>query len=138
MNKVTLELPVRLTDDEVRLLGETMAVKVIKYDEYEDEKKAMAKDLGDRMKALHGELSKLAGKVKRREEKKPVECEVKMDTPSGGTKSVVRLGTGETVKEMPMTADDLQGALFSAEELQKMFALDSGEEEEPEEDEDEE
>lgn len=136
--KITLNLEVKLTAEELQAKGQEMALAVLKYDEYEAEKKEIAKDLGDKMKELHGKLSAMAKVTRRRTDIRPVECIVHLDTPEVGTKRIVRGDTEEVLKEMPMTPDERQRELFdksSIEALNKMFELksDETEEDEPEE-----
>jgi hypothetical protein len=129
MTKITLDLEVKLTAKELQEKGQEMASAVLRYDEYEEEKKAIAKDLGDKMKELHGKLSALARVTRRKTEVRPVECKVELDTPEVGTKRITRADTKEIIKEMPMTIAERQSNLFedSIEELQKMFNLESNE-----------
>lgn len=136
--KITLNLEVKLTAEELQAKGQEMALAVLKYDEYEAEKKEIAKDLGDKMKELHGKLSAMAKVTRRRTDIRPVECIVHLDTPEVGTKRIVRGDTEEVLKEMAMTPDERQRELFdksSIEALNKMFELksDETEEDEPEE-----
>ena len=45
MQKIVLDLEVKLTAKELQEKGQAMATAVIQYDKYEAEKKAIAKDL---------------------------------------------------------------------------------------------
>jgi hypothetical protein len=125
MNKIVLDLEVKLTPKELQEKGQEMASAVLQYDDYEAEKKEIAKDLGDKMKDLHLQLSGLAKVTRRKTEVKPVECKVELNTPETGTKRITRMDTKEIIKEMPMTVAERQSNLFedSIEELQKMFDL---------------
>jgi hypothetical protein len=133
MQKIVLDLEVKLTAKELQEKGQEMASAVLQYDEYEEEKKAIAKDLGDKMKELHGKLSALAKVTRRKTEVRPVECKVELDTPEVGSKRITRADTKEIIKEMPMTLAERQSNLFedSIEELQKMFNLESDEPPQP-------
>ena len=130
MQKITLDLEVRLKPKELEEKGQEMASAVLQYDEYEEEKKLIAKDLGDKMKELHAKLSSLAKVTRRKTEVRPVECTVELDTPETGTKRITRTDTKVVIKEMPMTMAERQTELFSdsIEELNKLFSL---EEQEP-------
>jgi hypothetical protein len=125
MAKITLDLEVKLKPKELEEKGQQMASDVLQYDEYEDEKKAQAKELGDKMKELHGKLSAAAKILRRKTEVRPVECLVEMNTPEVGTKRITRSDTKEILKELPMSVAERQSNLFedSVEELQKMFDL---------------
>lgn len=126
MNKIVLDLEVTLTPKELQEKGQEMAAAVLQYDDYESEKKEIAKDLGDKMKDLHLKLSALARVTRRKTEVKPVDCKVELNTPETGTKRITRLDTKVIIKELPMTVAERQSNLFedSIEELQKMFNLD--------------
>lgn len=127
MQKIHLDLEVKLTAKELQQKGQEMASAVIQYDEYEAEKKAIANDLGGKMKELHATLSQLAKITRRKTQTRSVECEVQLHTPEEGTKRIVRLDTGEVIKEIAMTLAERQTEFKFAEdevkELQKMFTL---------------
>ena len=116
MEKITLELEVRLTPKELQEKGQEMASAVLQYDRYENEKKEIAADLGAKMKELHGKLSKLADVVDRKAEMRSVECQVELDHPIPGSKATIRMDTGEMIKEEPMTPQERQGNLPLEEE----------------------
>lgn len=127
MQKISLDLEVKLTPKELQQKGQEMASAVIQYDEYEAEKKAIANDLGGKMKELHGTLSALAKITRRKTQVRSVECEVHLNTPEDGTKRIIRTDTRETIKEMPMTVAERQTSFaFTGDEikeLQEMFNL---------------
>ena len=134
MQKIVLDLEVKLKPKELEEKGQEMASAVLQYDEYEEEKKAIAKELGDKLKDLHVKLSSLAKVTRRKTEVRPVECTVELDTPETGTKRITRTDTKAIIKEMPMTMAERQTELFqdSIENLQKMFDLESNEPPAPE------
>lgn len=128
MQKVTLDLEVKLKPKEIEEKAQQMASWVIEYDEYEAEKKAQAKELGDNMKELHTKLSDISKVVKRKSERRPVECHIELNTPNVGTKRITRADTGEVIREVLMTDDERQTNLFaetSIEALNKLFELPS-------------
>jgi hypothetical protein len=111
VEKITLELPVKLTAEELMEKGQKMATAILKYDEYEAEKKEIAADLGDKMKKLHAELTALGTVVDRKTEDRPVVCKIELNQPEDGMKTIWRQDTGEAVKEEKMTAEDRQEKL---------------------------
>lgn len=129
MEKITLELECKMTSKELQEKGQTMAAKVLEYDEYKKEKKAIDADLTEKMNTLHGELSALAKVTKSKHEVRSVECSVELDTPETGTKRITRLDTNAVIKESPMTMAERQTNLFSGsvEELNKLFNTPSDE-----------
>jgi len=130
MQKITLDLEVKLKPKELEEKGQAMASAVLQYDEYDKEKKAIAKEIGDKLKDLHVELSALAKVTRRKTEVRPVECTVELDTPETGTKRITRTDTKAVIKEMPMTMAERQSNLFedsegAIESLNKLFSLPS-------------
>jgi len=130
MQKITLDLEVKLKPKELEEKGQAMASAVLQYDEYDKEKKAIAKEIGDKLKDLHVELSALAKVTRRKTEVRPVECTVELDTPETGTKRITRTDTKAVIKEMPMTMAERQSNLFedsegAIESLNELFSLPS-------------
>lgn len=128
MNKIMLDLEVKLKGKELEEKGQEMASAMLEYDDYEEEKKQQANELGKKMKELHAKLTGLAKITRRKTEVRPVECTVEFDVPEVGTKRIIRTDTKAIIKEMPMTVDERQTKLFpedSVSELQKMFNLPS-------------
>lgn len=134
MQKIVLDLEVKLTPKELQEKGQEMASAVLQYDEYKEEKKAIDKDLDGKLKDLHLKLSGLAKVTRRKTDVRPVECTVELNTPEVGTKRITRTDTKVVIKEMAMTLSERQSNLFedSIEELNKLFSLDSEEPQPPE------
>jgi hypothetical protein len=123
MQKITLDLEVRLTPKELQQKGQEMASTMLQYDEYEAEKKAIANDLGAKMKELHAKLTALAKVTKRKTEVRSVECEVQLNTPETGTKRIIRTDTEEIIKELAMTLAERQTELFAQDEIERLQAM---------------
>jgi hypothetical protein len=122
MKKVTLELACQLTGEEIQDKGRAIAGYMVQYDESEALKKAQAKEAADELKALRTKMSDLAQVIKAGAELRPVECEVRFNVPTVGTKRIVRKDTNELVRDEAMSPDEQQNNLFDdVNELDRMF-----------------
>jgi hypothetical protein len=101
--------------EELRLLGEQMAREAQMVYDLRDQKKVTAAQATLAIDEAEGRVSALARKINARHEMRDAECTAIMNSPRSGTKSIVRVDTGEVVREEPMTM----------EELQEKFAFDS-------------
>ncbi|MBU1743193.1 MAG: hypothetical protein KKC37_16790, partial [Proteobacteria bacterium] len=79
MKTETMELPVKLTDDQMLHLGRQLAAKVQEIEAVEAEKAASNKEFNERIKDLDAELKDLAKRHRRGAEDRPVECVWKYD-----------------------------------------------------------
>ncbi len=115
MQKEVMELPVKLTDDQMLRLGRQLAAKVQEIAQVEAEKAAANKEFNDQLKELDAELKDLAKRHRRGAEDRPVDCVWKFDY-GRGVKRLVRLDTGDSVRgPEPLTDEDRQGAMKFAE-----------------------
>lgn len=110
--KATLDLFCHFSDEELELKGQELSAAVIKYDEIVDEKTAAMKQFKERIDQAGADVRKLSRKVRDRGEIRPIECGVAFHKPAKGQKTIVRLDSGEIVKECVMTDLELQQQLF--------------------------
>lgn len=125
--EIVQDLMCDLSDPELFDRAQQMSTVLQTIDEVETARRVSAKDFKDRLEGLHGESRKLSFIVRQRQEKRPVRCSVELHTPTQGVKRVVRLDTGELVREEHMTQAELQGSLLPDEddgEQQDNLALD--------------
>jgi hypothetical protein len=99
------------TNEELRLLGEQMAREAQMVYDLRDKKKENAAALAVAVTEAEGRVSNLARKINERHEMRDAECMVLLHTPRAGMKSMVRVDTGEIVREERMTVDELQEKL---------------------------
>lgn len=77
------QLPVQLTEDELRQRAHTMADKTQQREQLEDEKKSQAAAASSRLKILDGELSLLASQIRQGTELRAVDCSAEPDYEAG-------------------------------------------------------
>ena len=111
-----VDLMVDLSAEEVAMYGRQLAGVAEAYDEVEERKADVAKDFKEQLQNLRGEIRRLARLVRTKKEKRTVTCGVAMHTPTVGTKTIVRVDTGEIVREEAMSEAEMQERLF--EEVQ--------------------
>ncbi|MBU0517168.1 MAG: hypothetical protein KJ621_20625 [Proteobacteria bacterium] len=115
MKTETMELPVKLTDDQMLHLGRQLAAKVQEIEAVEAEKAASNKEFNERIKDLDAELKDLAKRHRRGAEDRPVECVWKYDY-GRGVKCLIRLDIDKAVKgPEPLTDADRQKAMEFAQ-----------------------
>jgi hypothetical protein len=119
--RIELELATALTDDEVRSRGDYLCGLIARMDEVSEERSNAMKRYKDQLSGLAEDQRKVARAIKTRCEVRFVRCEVIYHMPCEGTKRIVRLDTGEVVRDEAMTDDEMQLNLFaSIEDLEKL------------------
>jgi hypothetical protein len=107
---VTRNVPCRLTEDELRQRGDSLA-EVVESRHAEEKRQA---DLKSQMKAriteLEAKQTQLAIAISRKEEYRDVSCDIFGD-PTHDTATVVRRDTGEAIEKRPLTDAERQKAL---------------------------
>ena len=116
--KEQLILRCDFTEEELKGFSKELARSTAQLAQAEEEKKAAMAQFAERMTGQKALLSGLARKINEGYEMRMVECGIKLDSPIAGTTRVIRLDTGEVVKERAMHADELQRSLeLSPDEL---------------------
>ena len=103
----TERLPVTLTNDEVRVRGEELAGLVAEINAAEDAKKIAAQEAKAAIDELDVKAAGIAEEIRSRRVYRDVEVREDLDAPSRVV-SVIRLDTGEVVRERVATSSDLQ------------------------------
>jgi hypothetical protein len=113
----TLDLPVKLTEEEIRTKGSEQADAVGELSRQEAEKKETVKELNIALKSTRKRINELAQAVRTGVEIRQVECRV---VPVGDEMHTERLDTNETVDRRPMSEyerrEAAQGRLFEDEQ----------------------
>ena len=104
-------LPVELTDEELLEHGAAAAKAREKMSSIEADHKVAKEAYKDDLSFLESKLKRHLQAISAGEEDRQVLCEWQLDVPTMGSKALVRLDTGETVREAAMEGEDLQGAL---------------------------
>ena len=99
-----------LTDEEKALLSIDMARAIEDLHGAEDELKAIKSDFKSRIDGYQSNINTAARKVSSGYEMRYVECE-KVPMVESRTWTIYRLDTGEKVKDVRMTQEDLQAVL---------------------------
>lgn len=113
--RTELELPCMLTDEEVQSRGRMLGETVSAIDDTNTERASAMKEFKERLVGLNEQQRKLARIIRNRVEDRMVGCVAQFHTPCEGMKRVIRLDTGETAREQPMTDGEKQLNLFAAQ-----------------------
>ena len=116
----TERLPVTLTNDEVRVRGEELAGLVAEINEAEDAKKLAASEAKAAIDALDSKAAGIAEEIRSRRVYRDVEVREDLDAPSRVV-SVIRLDTGEVVRERVATSSDLQAVFPKLAEVHQIL-----------------
>lgn len=117
-------LPVKLTQEEVKERGAQHADALISYEKVEEEKRASAADYASQLKTLRANMKRFAEAVKTHEESRAVKC---LWQPNFIKKKMelIRQDTGEVVERRDMAESERQESLLDIglklanEELEK-------------------
>ena len=99
------------SDDEKKDIAIEMAQKVAELNQAEDQKKAINSDLKSKIDGLQATINHAAVRLNNGYEMRSIECEV---TPAWDEKvwQYTKLDTGEIVKQVEMSPEDLQMRLL--------------------------
>lgn len=107
-NRTNETLVCELTDTERREHGIALATTLGDMESLEAEKKSTADHYKDRLAGMQARADDLSRKVRDGKEWRDVECIVEFGQPDREHKQIIRLDTGETVRTLRMTAEELQ------------------------------
>lgn len=108
------ELPVQLTEMELRDIGRTTALQVGNLATVQAEKKSSASHFKAQEEEINNDIGRLAAMTRNGYEIREVECEVSMDYGDREV-TVTRTDTGEVVQRRQMTREEVQTHLNFAE-----------------------
>ncbi|MDD5599874.1 MAG: hypothetical protein PHV82_18165, partial [Victivallaceae bacterium] len=80
----------------------------------EDEKKSVNSSLKASIDACNAEINRLGIIVSNGKEMRSVECAIHFNTPQDGIKSLIRMDTGEVIREQPMTSSERSDLFINA------------------------
>ena len=107
MNTKTLDLPVKLDDDELRELGDEVAAQLLKRDELAEEKREAASRYRNAIKGVESHAAELAEQIRTRRQIRPVECVVMADS-TRQMMITVRGDTEEVVDARDMSPSEMR------------------------------
>ena len=106
--KTTMSLQYYFTTEERLDLADKQARATEEKRALEERKSAISKQIGSEIVEKDAELQKLNRLVSNRYEYRDIECGVYFDRPKKGMATIIRIDTGEVVKERPMDMNELQ------------------------------
>lgn len=110
--KITREfLKYQFTEPELKDKSTTLALECRNLEEVENEKKQVMSDFKSKVDGHQATISKLSNHINNGYEYRYIDCEIRMDTPLRGEKSIVRKDTGDVVKVEPMSPEEMQQEL---------------------------
>jgi hypothetical protein len=109
-----MELACALTDDEVRSRGDLLSETITRMDDLQEERASAMKRYKEQLTGLAETQRKVARAIQTRCEVRMVRCGVLYHSPSEGMKRIVRMDTGEVVREEVMTDAEKQLNLFES------------------------
>lgn len=112
---LTKRLPVKLTDEELRLRGENLAAFEKQIGELEAEKKSSNDNFKSKIEACELEIERLVTQITERQELRDVQIEEIKDWDNQQVRTI-RVDTQETVDVRPMTPNELSRPLPFGEE----------------------
>jgi hypothetical protein len=106
--QIELELFCTLTDEEIQSRGMMLVETVRLKDETNRAQKESAKAYRETLTGLDERQRDLSRIIRERAERRMVRCAVLFHAPTEGTKRIIRVDTGEIVREETMTQAELQ------------------------------
>ena len=116
----TERLPVALTNDEVRVRGEELAGLVAEINKAEESKKLAASKAKTEIDGLAEKAAGIAEEIRSRRVYRDVEVREDLDA-KARVVSVIRLDTGEVVRERVATSSDLQAVFPKLAEVHQIL-----------------
>lgn len=117
-----------LTSEELIEKGNELSKKNQEITRLEDEKKSVVSDFKARIDACHSKIGILSQAITTKKESREVECELQYNTPITGVKSLIRLDTHTSEKEMVMTQDEKEDLFINGlGDLGETFMFNNGE-----------
>lgn len=116
MQVTTQFLKYLFTETELKDKSTSLAQECRNLEEVENDKKQVMSDFKSKIDGHQASISKLSNHINNGYEYRQISCEVKMDTPIQGQKTIIRKDTGEIVKIEEMTQQEMQMELELTEQ----------------------
>ena len=101
------EVRVKLTENEIRVIAETLARKIGEKKQLEDEKKSLVSEMTAKINEASAAINYLAATHSTGYEMRDMECEIEYNI-SKKTRAVIHPITGETVATRPLESWELE------------------------------
>ena len=112
--RIELQLPCTLTEHELSSRSMMLVETITAVDETNAARSGAMKEYKDRLTALEERQRELARAIRTGIEDRMVACIAEYHTPVEATKRVIRLDTGEVVREEAMSAAECQLHMFDS------------------------
>lgn len=134
-----MEKPINLilwktfTAAELQAKGQELSDAVIESGDVEFKKKAAVEQFRRQLEGIEGTIQNLSGEIRAKGTDISTPCIVRFHVPRTAFKQIVRVDTGELVREEQMTPQECQENLFEAKEIDDLNRMmeDKKEPEEP-------
>ena len=113
MKQVELELMCELTDEDVQMRAQQLAGAFVERDKVDAAKREAARAFSKQLEGIDERMRRLSDAIRDRREMRFVRCAVIFHSPVVGTKRLMRVDTGELVREEAMTIGECQQFLFA-------------------------
>ena len=110
--KVEEYLRYEFSEDELKELAKSLAFNVQRHTQTQEEQKASASQFKEKLEGFNVAIGKLSRHINNGWEMRNVKCQVFYHLPVQGTKRIVRVDTGEVVREEAMSSREMQEELF--------------------------
>ncbi len=118
INVRTEQLPVKLTENEIKDAGRKLAQLEGALGEHAAKEKEIKDDLKSKRSSFEGQIAQLASVIRQGHEYRPVSVRIEADYAEDRMYEI-REDTLDTVGVRPLTEQDRQARLFPAEDAQK-------------------
>ncbi len=105
----------KFTEDEIKDLGKQLAMRTKELEQLKLDKKAVVSEFDNKIKNSEAGISLSSGQISAGSEYRQIECEVILNEPKNGKKTITRLDTAESWEEM-MTLEEMQERIFKEED----------------------
>lgn len=112
--KVKEYLRYQFTEEETKEIAKNLALSVTSKTRAEEEQKSAQAQFKQRIEIEITQIQRLSNNINMGWEMREIECVVEFHKPRQGVKRIIRLDTGEIVREQQMSGGELQEKLFPA------------------------
>jgi uncharacterized coiled-coil DUF342 family protein len=111
------------TTDELQEKGQELSNSVLEFSDVEAEKKTKMDEFKQFLDGIEGRIHRLSREIRAKGREVPTACVVRFHVPRTAFKQIVRLDTGELVREEQMSPQECQENLFESKEVDELKKL---------------
>lgn len=115
--RIVVPLWKELTEKELQERGKDLSDAVIAHADLSFKKRESQAAFRKQLDEMDGIIARISGEIRAKGYEGPTQCIVRFHLPRIAFKQVVRVDTGELVREEQMTAAECQANLFEAKEM---------------------